>query len=574
MRNVADATLATQRMVCMNAALSNANTTTRPVGPPDQAGAAPWPWWWVVVIGAVVGLVVSPLVDVVAAAYTAVLTIAGPLLPGEGRAGRWAAVLAAWAVPGVGLLLVTAAAAIVARRFPTRPVLMGMLLGAVATLSAGMLALTTGGTRPSAFAGLAIVAGLAGGVIGSRPPRGRDALYRASRAIAAARSPAALLVALGEEYAAPSVDRITLWRVETSADDPPLTRLRLSSRWERTRGHPGPARALPENAIMPPPDGLTATTPVVVETDHLTAEERERWGRLGGRATLMAPLVSAGGGWRAVLMVETNAEGGFGGAAVRAYLGLAAQVGVALDNLDLLDQVRRAAVRDERQRMAREIHDTLAQGFTSIVMQLEAAEGALDRAGLDVARQHIDQARLMARESLAESRRLVWALRPESLERDSLPDALSRLGREWSDQTGVAAEVVVTGQRTALHPEVEVTLLRAAQEGLNNVRRHARATAATITLSYLDDVVLLDVHDNGAGFDPDRPAGESNTAGTGFGLMAMQQRVAQLGGVVTVESAPGEGTTVAVEIPIGRDHEAQTGEEVGDDGAGAADHRG
>jgi len=202
---------------------------------------------------------------------------------------------------------------------------------------------------------------------------------------------------------------------------------------------------------------------------------------------------------------------------------------------------RQAGVLEERQRLAREIHDTLAQDLSSIVMHLEAADAALP-AGPEPAATHVKRARDTARAGLNEARRLVLALRPEELEHASLPEALRRATAQWAQETGVVAALTVTGEPAALHPEAEVTLLRAAQEALTNVRKHARAQRVDLTLTYMGDQVTLDVHDDGVGFDPTLPA-------PGIGLDAMRERAVQLGGTVTVESKPGCGTTVAVSIP-------------------------
>ena len=210
---------------------------------------------------------------------------------------------------------------------------------------------------------------------------------------------------------------------------------------------------------------------------------------------------------------------------------------------------RQAGILQERQRLANDIHDTLAQGFTSIVMQLEAAEGILT-SDPNASHRHLDQARTTARESLGEARRLVWALRPPALDGASLPEALSRLASRWSEESGVAASAAFTGTPQPLSPEVEVTLLRASQEALANVRKHADASEVTLTLSYMSDLVILDVHDNGKGFVPADSLGPNNSRyGGGFGLEGMRQRVEQLRGRLSIESASGEGTTLVVEIP-------------------------
>src|SRR5579872_6254669 len=163
----------------------------------------------------------------------------------------------------------------------------------------------------------------------------------------------------------------------------------------------------------------------------------------------------------------------------------------------LLTQAREAGVGDERQRMAREIHDTLAQGLTGIITQLEAAQQTASEPDRE---RRIDNAKRLARDSLAEARRSVQALRPQALEDSRLPEALAAEVTRWSATSGVAAEVETTGEARALHPEVEVTLLRVAQEALANVAKHASASRAGVTLSYMEDVVSLDVRDDGAGF--------------------------------------------------------------------------
>ncbi len=210
---------------------------------------------------------------------------------------------------------------------------------------------------------------------------------------------------------------------------------------------------------------------------------------------------------------------------------------------------RQAGILQERQRLAQEIHDTLAQGFTSIVMQLEAAEESLPVEANPV-RGHIDQARDTARASLAEARRLVQALRPSPLVQASLVEALKRVVERWKQESSIKTDFIVTGEPQALHPELEVTLLRAVQEGLANVRKHAQAQQVNVTLSYMDNQVALDIQDDGCGFDPENLHSSPDQVGGGYGLQAMRERVTQLNGEVIIESAPNSGTTVAIQIPM------------------------
>lgn len=207
----------------------------------------------------------------------------------------------------------------------------------------------------------------------------------------------------------------------------------------------------------------------------------------------------------------------------------------------LLAQAREAGMLDERARLAREIHDTIAQGLAGIVTQLEAA-GAADDDPV-VRRRHIDTATALARESLTEARRSVDALGPRQLVEARLPDAVADMAEAWAETSGVELTCDTTGDPRPLLPELEVTLFRVAQEALANVAKHAQARRVGLTLSYMDDVVVLDVRDDGRGFGP------GARAGAGFGLLAMEQRVRRVAGTFSVESAPGEGTAVSASVP-------------------------
>jgi signal transduction histidine kinase len=203
-------------------------------------------------------------------------------------------------------------------------------------------------------------------------------------------------------------------------------------------------------------------------------------------------------------------------------------------------------VLDERARMAREIHDTIAQGLTGIVTQLEAAEQSRERP--EERDRHLENAKKLARESLAEARRSVEASMPAALESATLQEALTDVAREWSELNGIPVEVAANGEAIPLHPEIEVALLRTAQEALANVARHASASRAWITLSFMGDVVTLDVRDDGVGFAV--PEGEgAASAKTGFGLSGMRQRVARVAGSLAIESEPGSGTAVSARVP-------------------------
>jgi signal transduction histidine kinase len=210
----------------------------------------------------------------------------------------------------------------------------------------------------------------------------------------------------------------------------------------------------------------------------------------------------------------------------------------------LLAQAREAGVLDERQRMAREIHDTLAQELAALIRQLHAADRVREQPAQW--QHHMDQVQMLARRSLSEARRSVQALRPEPLVRSRLPDAIDEMARAWSQTSDVALTFDTNGTPSPMIAGIEVALFRVAQEALANVAKHAGASRVGITLSYLDDLVLLDVRDDGAGFEPARAEpGEDG----GYGLSTMRQRLLGVGGTLDIESGPGEGTAIAASVP-------------------------
>ncbi|MFF6784344.1 ATP-binding protein [Streptomyces sp. NPDC012510] len=213
----------------------------------------------------------------------------------------------------------------------------------------------------------------------------------------------------------------------------------------------------------------------------------------------------------------------------------------------LLVQAREAGVADERRRLAAEIHDTIAQGLTGIIAQLQVVANAPD---LDIARTHLTRASDLARHSLGEARRSVHNLAPVALEHDGLPEALKKTVTEWTERTGTRAEFTVTGPAEQLHDEVSATLLRIAQEALSNTARHAHATRVGVTLTFLGDDVILDIRDDGHGFDP--LARPERTSTGGFGLDGMRVRAERIAGTLTVESEPGHGTALSARVPLVR----------------------
>ncbi|HEX2130552.1 MAG TPA: sensor histidine kinase [Actinophytocola sp.] len=200
-----------------------------------------------------------------------------------------------------------------------------------------------------------------------------------------------------------------------------------------------------------------------------------------------------------------------------------------------------AGVTAERSRIAAEIHDTLAQGFTSLVTLVQAAESELDR-DTDKARGHLVLAARTARENLGEARALVAGLMPSAMGTGSLDEAIRRQLQRLAEETPIRATYRVDGEIGELPTVIEVVLLRAVQEALTNVRRHAGASEVTICLRAGEATATLTVADDGTGFDPTR------AFDTGYGLRGMRSRAAQVGGKLTLHSGI-SGTTVELEVP-------------------------
>lgn len=202
---------------------------------------------------------------------------------------------------------------------------------------------------------------------------------------------------------------------------------------------------------------------------------------------------------------------------------------------------REAGIATERERVSREIHDTVTQGLASSLLLLEAAQRSWPA---DTAHNDVRKATDLLRRNLADTRSLVHELSAPGLETGPLPEALEHAARQYFETVSVH----VTGEPQALPAEVRHALLRVTQSAVANIKLHARADHASVTLGFLPDAVTLDVFDDGRGFDP--AAVPPASAHGGYGLRAMRQRVEQLGGELSVESSPGEGTIIAAQFPL------------------------
>jgi two-component system, NarL family, sensor kinase len=216
---------------------------------------------------------------------------------------------------------------------------------------------------------------------------------------------------------------------------------------------------------------------------------------------------------------------------------------IAVERAGLFARSTRLGAVEERNRLAREIHDTLAQGLTATALQLESADALLD-ADSEKAHEPLRRALSLTRSNLEEARRSVLDLRASPLEGRPLSEALKALVKRWEAETGIAARYGAVNGSRPLPPSVEAALYRICQEALTNVARHAGAERATVRLVATPDRVRLAVEDDGRGFDA------AGVLEDRHGIVGMRERAEVLGGTLEVRSEPGEGTRIEVTVPL------------------------
>ena len=257
---------------------------------------------------------------------------------------------------------------------------------------------------------------------------------------------------------------------------------------------------------------------------------------------LIIPMMIAGS-VRGLLGVRFGSHRRFAKEEIALAQALANQATLALQLTRLSTRSRMSAVIAERNRMARDIHDTLAQGFTGVIIQLEAAADAGSKGLSSEADTHVERAKELARESLREARRSVRALRPQELERNELSEALEVLVRKTTAGTQVSAEFSLQGRPRRLPEAWDANLLRIVQEVLTNVLRHAGASHFTARIAFAEDQVHLKLADDGKGFDPE-------CKNDGFGLLGIGERVREMGGTLTIDTRPAAGVVMTIALPL------------------------
>ena len=259
---------------------------------------------------------------------------------------------------------------------------------------------------------------------------------------------------------------------------------------------------------------------------------------------LVLPLIAKGATIGA-LELHDSPQGPFTHEDARLLQPFANAAAVAIENARLYEQARLSATLSERNRLARELHDTIAQGLTAVTMQLEAAQRGFERDPAR-ARTRIARAHELSRATLEDVRRSVWTLAAPLIDGRALGHALEELTERFAARTGLPASYAHSGPPPPLGHAAATQVLRIVQEALQNVEKHARAHTVAVGSELVDGELRIWVRDDGVGFAPDAPPTHSN--GNGFGLLSLRERARLAGGTLQVESAPGAGTRIIVTI--------------------------
>jgi signal transduction histidine kinase len=244
------------------------------------------------------------------------------------------------------------------------------------------------------------------------------------------------------------------------------------------------------------------------------------------------------------ILAVINKVGGFTRDDLRIISLFADQAAIVIEQTQLHQQVEQMAVMEERQRLARELHDSVTQALYSINLYAEAARRALTADKKRTAMENIKKLRETTREAILEMRLLVFELHPVILEEEGLIAALQARLAAVENRSGLRTEIKIEGKKQ-LPISVEKELYRIAQEGLNNIVKHAQASNLRINVIYRDDTVCMELWDDGIGFDL-----QSARSCGGMGLRGMEERVQKIGGVLAIETSPGTGTKITVMVPL------------------------
>jgi len=483
-------------------------------------------WRWIFGATFAVFGIIQIVMFLIISLYVARTSAAGTTLS-YGEIGQFSDALGAQIGPIIFGALTLVASIWLAIKVRVAPRAHGLVLGLVFfTVTVAMDALFSPSLVLSEVINNSIVIPIAwfGSIRGEKILRNREAVYRTSQAIKGA-DRSGILKAIGEQLAGSLVVLIALVDQDGTVDS--------ASAWT-----PSPNQTIPSSI---PTHQITLEPATVLRGTQLPQAD------IGIHSLLVLPLSQVD----ETLVVGSRSRDGFSRNDIQNYLTIAEQVALSLENLKLLEQAHQMGITQERQRLAAEIHDSLTQGFISIVALTEIAEAKLEKYPQELRDEFqplLNQARQTARDNLTAARQMTWALRPDLQQVVPLTESLASLAKNWASKSGIPVEFSSSGDARQLHPDVETALVRTTREALNNIQKHTQATQVTVTLTYMDTLVALDVQDNGQGCDSESLS--QSDAGGGFGLKSIKEQVDRLGGELTIESDQGKGCIVAIALPI------------------------
>jgi signal transduction histidine kinase len=292
------------------------------------------------------------------------------------------------------------------------------------------------------------------------------------------------------------------------------------------------------------PDRRAETYLLCYEVAGMPDENRAYIMSLGVKSLLTVPMVLGNEtvGW--ICIRSNRVDHDTMKSQIRVAEALAGQATLAMQMARLSETARQSAVLEERNRIARDIHDTLAQGFTGVVVNLEASSRALKKDDHELAAVHIEHARELAQHGLAEARNSVQALRPHPAVDASIQKELQALASLLLETGAVQSQFVCTGEVRSIAPEIWTEMIRIAQESTTNVLKHAQAQNVHIALAFEHHSLTLTVSDDGLGFELKTDTHD------GFGLIGMQERAQRIGGRLQIHGRPGQGTRIVLSVPL------------------------
>lgn len=515
-------------------------------------------WYRCVFAGLIVSFATVAFIYVSVLSYVIAAPVLGTLGMSERTSESFAAFIGVWgALVFFGVSVVWGAYRVARRTVIRKAFTHGLVVGFTATLGVWLIFLfiipPLRLREAMLYLFLGLICAAMGGFLGQTNVARQAATYAVTRRIRKAGTLEDIVTAIGEGPWTDWISSVTIWSfvnssVELSAfDNIPANRENLVSWTSRVKQRSNAVFGGRWSMLLLELD----RDYTLLKSENLSRSERAKWSKAGVSSMLLVQLRGIDDRVLGVLAIA-SCRSSILTPRLREILTVAEHAAITVEDLHIRAQARTVGENYERSRIRHDMHDTVAQDLANAASLLHGARSeALE--SVDPSENSpwskVLQAEKISKEALSEMRRVIWALGPEALEASSLPAVVTQLADEWSRETLIHVSTTISGDPCAVDLSVQVVLIRMAQEALTNVRKHASAKSVSLTLSYIDDSIILDIHDDGVGFDHCKvlKTGPTNTGGYGLGFM--RERAHKLGGALVVESHPGEGTTLALEVP-------------------------